>query len=45
MVEGDEIVLGPLPKGIAGHTDGARAVSESSFAFETLDLPGSVPGA
>jgi quercetin dioxygenase-like cupin family protein len=51
---GEEIVLGPLPKGITpareglrkkvwnvlGHTYSPKAVSESSFAFETLDPPG-----
>ena len=51
---GDEIVLGPLPKGITparegmrnkvwnvlGHTYSMKAASESSFAFETLDPPG-----
>lgn len=50
----DEIVLGPLPKGITrageglhrrtwnvlGHTYSMKAASESSFAFETLDPPG-----
>jgi uncharacterized RmlC-like cupin family protein len=50
----DEIILGPLPKGITlagegvgnkvwnvlGHTYFAKASSESSFAFETLDPPG-----
>ncbi|MEJ3651906.1 cupin domain-containing protein [Actinomycetes bacterium KLBMP 9759] len=51
---GDEIVLGPLPKGITlakegqlkriwnvlGHTYLMKAGSESSFAFETFDPPG-----
>jgi quercetin dioxygenase-like cupin family protein len=48
---GEEIVLGPLPKGITpagegkvwnvlGHTYSLKAASESSFAFETLDPPG-----
>ncbi|MER5388437.1 cupin domain-containing protein [Saccharopolyspora sp. NPDC002686] len=51
---GEEIVLGPLPKGITpagqgmrnkvwnvlGHTYSMKAASESSFAFETLDPPG-----
>lgn len=51
---GEEIVLGPLPKGITparegmrnkvwnvlGHTYLMKAASESSFAFETLDPPG-----
>jgi quercetin dioxygenase-like cupin family protein len=47
----DEIVLGPLPKGITlagegkvwnvlGHTYFQKAVSETSFAFETIDPPG-----
>lgn len=50
----EEIILGPLPKGITragegqykqvwnvlGHTYWAKAVSETSFAFETLDPPG-----
>ena len=58
MFDGDEIVLGPLPKGIVragegqhrrvwnvlGHTYWARAISESSFAFETLDPPGTGVG-
>ncbi|MGW5740149.1 cupin domain-containing protein [Amycolatopsis sp. NPDC003861] len=48
---GEEIVLGPLPKGITpagagkvwnvlGHTYAMKAASASSFAFETLDPPG-----
>ncbi|MET9264278.1 cupin domain-containing protein [Amycolatopsis sp. NPDC004079] len=51
---GEEIVLGPLPKGITparegmrnkvwnvlGHTYSMKAAGESSFAFETLDPPG-----
>jgi hypothetical protein len=51
---GDEIVLGPLPKGITlakegmqkrvwnvlGHTYYMKASSDSSFAFETYDPPG-----
>lgn len=51
---GEEIVLGPLPKGITrakegmhkkvwnvlGHTYYMKAASESSFAFETFDPPG-----
>ena len=51
---GEEIVLGPLPKGITpagegmrkkvwnvlGHTYSLKAASESSFAFETYDPPG-----
>ena len=51
---GEEIVLGPLPKGITlaregmqkkvwnvlGHTYYMKAASESSFAFETYDPPG-----
>lgn len=51
---GDEIVLGPLPKGITlaregmrkkvwkvlGHTYYMKASSDTSFAFETLDPPG-----
>lgn len=51
---GDEIVLGPLPKGITlaregmrkkvwnvlGHTYSMKAASETSFAFETYDPPG-----
>ncbi|GEL22385.1 MAG: cupin domain-containing protein [Pseudonocardia sp.] len=51
---GDEIVLGPLPKGITlanegvqkriwnilGHTYYMKAASDSSFAFETYDPPG-----
>ncbi|MBW0102909.1 cupin domain-containing protein [Pseudonocardia sp. KRD291] len=51
---GDEIILGPLPKGITlagegqhkriwnvlGHTYSMKAAGESSFAFETLDPPG-----
>lgn len=50
----EEIVLGPLPKGITlaqegmqkrvwnvlGHTYFMKAASDSSFAFETLDPPG-----
>jgi len=50
----EEIVLGPLPKGITlakegmhkrvwnvlGHTYYMKAASESSFAFETFDPPG-----
>lgn len=50
----DEIVLGPLPKGITpagegmsnkvwnvlGHTYYMKSNSESSFAFETVDPPG-----
>jgi mannose-6-phosphate isomerase-like protein (cupin superfamily) len=53
-VTGEEIVLGPLPKGITlakegmhkrvwnvlGHTYYMKAASESSFAFETFDPPG-----
>jgi quercetin dioxygenase-like cupin family protein len=49
---GEEIVLGPLPKGITlaqegrvwnvlGHTYWMKAASETSFAFETYDPPGS----
>jgi hypothetical protein len=51
----EEIVLGPLPKGITlakegmhkkvwnvlGHTYSMKTASESSFAFETFDPPGS----
>ncbi|HEX4360870.1 MAG TPA: cupin domain-containing protein [Pseudonocardia sp.] len=51
---GEEIVLGPLPKGITlaregmrkkvwnvlGHTYSMKAASETSFAFETYDPPG-----
>lgn len=51
---GDEIVLGPLPKGVTlagegmrrkvwsvlGHTYWMKAVSDTSFAFETYDPPG-----
>jgi quercetin dioxygenase-like cupin family protein len=51
---GDEIVLGPLPKGITparegmrkrvwnvlGHTYYMKSASETSFAFETYDPPG-----
>jgi mannose-6-phosphate isomerase-like protein (cupin superfamily) len=51
---GDEIVLGPLPKGVTlakegmrkkvwsilGHTYWMKAASDSSFAFETYDPPG-----
>jgi mannose-6-phosphate isomerase-like protein (cupin superfamily) len=54
MFDGDEIILGPLPKGITpaggaqqkrvwnvlGHTYWMKAAGESSFAFETLDPPG-----
>jgi mannose-6-phosphate isomerase-like protein (cupin superfamily) len=54
MMTGDEIVLGPLPKGITlakegmrkkvwsvlGHTYWMKAASDSSFAFETFDPPG-----
>jgi mannose-6-phosphate isomerase-like protein (cupin superfamily) len=54
MMTGDEIVLGPLPKGITlakegmrkkvwnvlGHTYWMKAASDSSFAFETYDPPG-----
>lgn len=54
MFDGDEIILGPLPKGITaagdaqqkrvwnvlGHTYWMKAASETSFAFETLDPPG-----
>jgi quercetin dioxygenase-like cupin family protein len=50
----EEIVLGPLPKGITparegmrgkvwnvlGHTYSMKSASESSFAFETVDPPG-----
>ena len=48
----DEIVLGPLPAGITlanegsriwnvlGHTYSLKAASATSFAFETLDPPG-----
>ncbi|WET76740.1 cupin domain-containing protein [Amycolatopsis sp. QT-25] len=50
----EEIVLGPLPKGITpanealgsrvwnvfGHTYTMKSASESSFAFETFDPPG-----
>jgi quercetin dioxygenase-like cupin family protein len=53
-VTDDEIVLGPLPKGITqakegmrkrvwnvlGHTYYMKAASETSFAFETYDPPG-----
>ncbi|GAA5153457.1 cupin domain-containing protein [Pseudonocardia eucalypti] len=53
-VTDDEIVLGPLPKGITrakegmrkrvwnvlGHTYYMKAASDTSFAFETLDPPG-----
>jgi uncharacterized cupin superfamily protein len=51
---GEEIVLGPLPKGVTlagegmrkkvwsvlGHTYWMKAASDSSFAFETYDPPG-----
>src|SRR5918992_2879508 len=51
---GEEIVLGPLPKGVTlagegmrkkvwsvlGHTYWTKAASDSSFAFETYDPPG-----
>ena len=48
---GEEIVLGPLPKGITlanegrvwnvlGHTYWSKAASDTSFAFETYDPPG-----
>jgi hypothetical protein len=48
---GEEIVLGPLPKGITlakqgrvwnvlGHTYWMKAASETSFAFETYGPPG-----
>ena len=51
---GEEIVLGPLPKGITlaqegmqkkvwnvlGHTYSMKSASDTSFAFETYDPPG-----